>query len=84
MGRRQVGLGVNWHLPARRGGFHARPFATTTVATSDLIGLLATDGHTVQSARDAIRYDPEGKAGQTALVDAGFGAEPLGRYVSAR
>ena len=79
--RRSPTLGVDWHMPDGRGGFRARRFATTTQASSTLIGLLASDRHTVQSARDAINDDDEAKAVLTAMVDAGFGADRLDRYV---
>ena len=85
MGRRKVvSLGVEWHMPNSRGGFAARPFATTTRATSDLIEALAADGHTVQSAHDEIRFDPEGKMVLAAMVEEGFGPVLLNRYVRAR
>jgi hypothetical protein len=83
-GKRNVGLGVDWHLPKRGGGYQARRFATTTRATSDLINLLAGDGHTVQSARDAIIFDPDGKAVLTRFVDEGHGQRPLADFVNAR
>lgn len=82
-GKRNVGLGVDWHLPKRGGGYQARRFATTTRATSDLIVHLATDGHTVQSARDAINFDPEGKAVLTRFVDEGHGQRMLRELVGA-
>ena len=81
MGRRHTSLGVDWHMPDGRGGFRARRFATTTMASSTLIEALASDGHTVESARDAINFDDEAKAVLTAMVDAGFGANPLRDYV---
>lgn len=81
MGKRNASLGVEWHMPDGRGGFHARRFATTTRATSDLIEALAGGGHTVQSAHDTILFDSEGKAVLAAMVDAGFGPDRLGRYV---
>lgn len=81
MAKRTTSLGVDWHMPDGRGGFRARRFATTTQASCTLIRLLASDGHTVQSGRDAINYDDEAKAVLTAMVDAGFGADRLDRYV---
>lgn len=79
--KRRTCLGVDWHMPDGRGGFRARRFATTTAASSLLISVLAGDGHTVQSARDAINYDDEAKDVLTQMVDAGFGADRLDRYV---
>lgn len=74
-------LGVDWHMPDGKGGFKARRFASTTVATSDLIRYLADDGHTVVSAHDAILYDPEGKAVLAAFIDAGHGNAYLSSLV---
>lgn len=79
--KRQTSLGVDWYMPKAGGGFAARRFATTTVATSDLIRLLAHDGHTVQSAHDAINFDVEAKAVLTAMADKGFGQVKLDTLV---
>jgi|GEM_PF-498333 len=65
-------LGVDWFMPGKK-----RPFATSTRATSDLIVLLGEDGHTVQSAHDAILYDPEGKAILAAFIAEGYVNTPL-------
>lgn len=78
---RTLSLGVDWHMPKRGGGYMARRFATTTVATSDLIRLLAGDGHTVQSAHDAILYDAEGKAVLARFVAEGHGTQALADIV---
>lgn len=83
MAKRSTSLGVDWHMPDGRGSFRARRFATTTMATSTLIEILAGDGHTVKSAHDAINFDDEAKAVLAAMVDAGFGADRLDRYVRA-
>ena len=71
--KKSTSLGVDWHMPDGRGAFKARRFATTTVATADLIRYLADDGHTVASAHDALLYDPEGKAVLAAFIEAGHG-----------
>lgn len=72
--KRTPSLGVDWHLPARRGdGYARRPFATTTVASSDLIRLLADDGLTWAEVADAILFDPDAKHVATTFVDAGHG-----------
>lgn len=85
MGRvRTASLGVDWHLPAPRGGFSPRRFATTTRATSDLIEALAGDGHTVQSAHDVINYDEDAKAVLARFVDAGHGSVRLNTLVRPR
>jgi 8-oxo-dGTP pyrophosphatase MutT (NUDIX family)/2'-5' RNA ligase/mRNA-degrading endonuclease RelE of RelBE toxin-antitoxin system len=65
-------LGVDWFMPGKK-----RPFATSTRATSDLIVALGEDGHTVQSAHDAILYDPEGKAILAAFIAEGYVNTPL-------
>lgn len=81
-GRRgKAQLGVDWHMPDGRGGYAKRAYASTTRATSDLVEVLATDGHTVQSAHDAILFDPDAKAVLAAMVDRGLGPDRLDRYV---
>lgn len=84
MTARRPNLGVDWHMPDGKGGFRARRFATTTRATSDLIVLLAEQGHTVQSAHDEIRFDPEGKTVLAAMAEAGFGDRALADFVRVR
>lgn len=73
---RRLDLGVDWHLPAKKGGYATRRFATTTVASSDLITLLAEDGSTWSQVAERILFDPEAKAVATAFVDAGHGSSP--------
>lgn len=68
MARREASLGVDWHLPGRK-----RRFATTTVATSDLIVLLAEDGCTWAELIDQINYDEEAKAVARHFVAHGYG-----------
>lgn len=74
-------LGVDWHMPDGKGGFKARRFASTTVASADMIRYLGEDGHTVRSAHDAILYDPEARAVLAALIDAGHGDVHLSTIV---
>lgn len=66
--RQRTHLGVSWALPGA-----ARPFTTTTRASSDLLRLLATDNLTWAQARDSVLYDPDAKAVCAAFVDAGHG-----------
>ena len=84
MAKRNASLGVDWHLPKRGGGYQARRFATTTVATSTLIEALAADGLSVRQAHDAIHYDDDGKNVLARLVTEGYGETPLARFVRAR
>lgn len=71
---RRVSLGVDWHLPVRRGlGFQRRPFATSTVASANLIAVLAGDGLTWSEIHQGILYDPEAKIVCQGFIDAGFG-----------
>lgn len=65
--RKNNDLGVQWVLPGKK-----RPFANTTVATNDLIVLMAEDGHTVNSAYEAINYDEEAKAVLAKFAEAGY------------
>lgn len=59
---------VEWSVHNRK-----RPIAYSTVATSQLIGLLAEDGHTFASARREVRYDSEAQAVLDAYIDRGLG-----------
>lgn len=69
-------LGVDWTLPGRK-----RRFATTTVATSDLVVLMAEEGHTVSSAISAINFDEEAIAVLRVFVEHGYGERPLSELV---
>ncbi len=62
------GGGVDWFLPGRK-----RRFATSTVATSDLITLLADEGKGWPGIHDAILFDPEAKAIAYVYVQSGYG-----------
>lgn len=63
---------VAWFAPGRK-----RPVATSTVASSDLIAALATDGATVRQIRDRINWDSEAQVVCDAYIRLGFGDEPL-------
>lgn len=68
MSRRAQSLGVDWFLPGRK-----RRFATTTVASSDLIVLLASEGRTWAEIVDGILFDDEAKAVAQRFVSEGYG-----------
>jgi hypothetical protein len=61
-------LGVLWFLPGRK-----RPIGTTTVATSNLIGLLAEDGLTFAEAHAEIRFDQDATDILQVYIDHGYG-----------
>lgn len=71
--RKRPSLGVDWHLPNPRGGFYKRPFASTTVASADLIALVAGDSLTWREVVAGIHYDPEARDVAMAFVEAGYG-----------
>lgn len=71
--KRVVSLGVDWHLPCPKRGFKARPFTSTTVASSNLINLLAADGLTWAEVSAAINYDDEAKAVADRFITEGHG-----------
>lgn len=77
MSRRQPSLGVDWFLPGKK-----RRFATSTKATSDLIVLVAEDGHTVSESIGAIHFDPEARDILRTFEAAGYGAVRLDTLVS--
>lgn len=61
---------VHWTVPNKK-----KPIAYSTVATSDLIGLLAEDFETIQDVYDAINYDVEAKEILQKYIDLGYGNE---------
>lgn len=61
---------VHWFIPNKK-----KPIAYSTVATSDLIGLLAEDFETIQDVYDAINYDVEAKEILQKYIDLGYGNE---------
>lgn len=65
---------VSWCLPGRK-----RPFTYTTIATSDLITVLAsqTKNKTPKEILSLITYDPEAKAVMQGYIDKGYGDTPL-------
>jgi hypothetical protein len=80
MGRRKVtSLGVDWTLPGKK-----RRFATSTVATRDLIYILAEQGGTVREAREATLWDIEGRDILFGFEKAGYGEELLSDVLANR
>lgn len=77
MARSSSSLGVDWFLPGKK-----RRFATSTMATSTLIVLAASEGHTVTSAREWINYDDEAREILRHFEEAGYGDTRLDTLVS--
>lgn len=61
---------VSWTVPNRK-----KPIAYSTVATSNLIGLLAEDHETILDVYNAITYDIEAKEILQKYIDLGYGNE---------
>ena len=60
---------VSWFLPIRK-----KPIAYSTVATRDLITLLAQEyGGTIREIQSYINYDNEAKTVLQAYIDRGYG-----------
>ena len=75
-------LGVDWHLPdPRTGAYRRRSFASTTVASSNLVRALAREGLTWAEVVDAILYDSEARAVAERFVAEGFGAVPAATHL---
>ena len=66
---------VGWTVPNKK-----KPIAYSTVATSDLIGLLAEDFETIQDVYDAVTYDVEAKEVLQKYIDLGYGNEIARRW----
>lgn len=59
---------VEWRLPSKK-----RPIAYSTVATQDLIVMLAQDYETITDVYKAINYDEDAKNVLQKYIDAGYG-----------
>lgn len=66
------GDGVDWFLPRAK-----RRFATTTPATSDLIGLVAEQGRTVAGSIELIHFDDTAVAVLRHMASHGLADTPL-------
>ena len=66
---------VQWHVDGRK-----TPIAHSTLATSQLIGLLAEDGHTFASARSAVNFDHEAQEVLDAYIGRGLGDRVMSEY----
>ena len=70
MAKTKIKDSVHWYVPNKK-----KPIAYSTVATSDLIGLLSEDFETIQDVYDAINYDEEVKEILQKYIDLGYGNE---------
>ena len=70
MAKTKIKGDVSWTVPNKK-----KPIAYSTVATSNLIGLLAEDFETIQDVYDAITYDVEAKKILQKYIDLGYGNE---------
>lgn len=61
---------VSWTVPNKK-----KPIAYSTVATSNLIGLLSQECETISDVYDAITYDVEAKDVLKKYIDFGYGNE---------
>ena len=66
---------VHWFIPNRK-----KPIAYSTVATSNLIGLLAEDHETIQDVYNAVTYDQEAKDILQKYIDFGYGNETASKW----
>ena len=68
MAKAKIKGDIHWYIPGKN-----KPIAYSTVATSDLIGLLAEDFETIQDVYNAINYDQEAKDVLQKYIDLGYG-----------
>jgi hypothetical protein len=76
-------LSVGWYLPLLNGnGYEGRPFAYTTTADSDWLGICADDGLTWDQARERSTY-PSAELREVidGFILSGHGFEPCSRFV---
>ena len=59
---------VTWYVPNKK-----KPVAYSTVASQDLIILLAQENETIVDVYNAINYDEEAKAVLQKYIDLGYG-----------
>lgn len=72
MGRVRNKGDIAWYVNGKK-----RPIAYSTVATSDLITVLAQDGLTVLESYNFINYDKEAKDILKLYIDNGYGNKVL-------
>lgn len=74
---RQKHLDVEWHLPQRKdhSKYQKRPFAYSTVATSDMLAMIAeeTEHQTPNEILPLITYDDDAKRIMQGYIDKGYG-----------
>ncbi len=68
MSRYKLKGDVAWRLPNRK-----RPFAYSTVATNDLIVVLAEEHSTIKDVYDNINYDADARRILAEYIKAGYG-----------
>ena len=61
---------VHWTAPNKK-----KPIAYSTVATSQLVGLLSEEHKTIQDVYNAVTYDQEAKEVLQKYIDLGYGNE---------
>lgn len=70
---------VFWFKP--KGKLNSRPIAYSTVATNDLIVLLAKDGYTFKELKEKINYDGDAKNILQKYIDLGYGDYVAKKYI---
>lgn len=70
MAKTKIKGDVSWTVPNKK-----KPIAYSTVATSNLIGLLSQEYETIQDVYNAINYDAEAKEISQKYIDLGYGNE---------
>lgn len=72
MSKRKSKGDIAWYIKGKK-----RPIAYSTVATSDLISVLAQEGLTVLESYNYINYDMEAKAILQLYIENGYGNKVL-------
>lgn len=70
MAKTKVKGDVSWTVPNKK-----KPITYSTVATSQLIGLLSQEHKTIQDVYEAVTYDVEAKEILQKYIDLGYGNE---------
>lgn len=75
-------LGTYWYAVKKTGGYYKRPFASTTVADSDVLRVFAGKDYTWNEAKNNISYQSdEMSAVIQRFIDNGYGDHKMSEFI---
>lgn len=72
---------ISWSLPHPNGGFYKRPFAYSTVATSDLLSYLSEEGLTFHQGLAEIHFDEDASNIVKNFIHKGYGDHKMSEFI---